>query len=65
MPKLKTHSASKKRFSLTGTGKVKRGNAERGHLLISKSKRAKRNHRKSSFVGGAQASTIKQLIPYK
>ena len=65
MPKMKTHSASKKRFSLTGTGKVKMGHAQRGHLLISKSKSAKRNHRKAGYASDADVATIKKLIPYK
>jgi len=65
MPKLKTHSASKKRFSITGTGKVKMGHACKGHLLISKSTRAKRNHRKAAYASSSNVATIKKLIPYK
>ncbi|MBK7232660.1 MAG: 50S ribosomal protein L35 [Saprospiraceae bacterium] len=49
MPKVKTHSGSKKRFKLTGTGKVKRAQANTSHRLSSKSKKAKGRH-KSSIV---------------
>jgi large subunit ribosomal protein L35 len=45
MPKLKTHSASKKRFKLTASGKVKMGHASRNHRLVSKSKSARKHHR--------------------
>lgn len=65
MPKLKTHSASKKRFSITGSGKVKMGHAGRLHLKRGKSTRSKRNNRMAAFASSANASTIKKLIPYK
>ena len=45
MPKVKTHSASKKRFKITATGKVKMSHAFRSHRLISKSRKAKKHHR--------------------
>ncbi|HEX2926628.1 MAG TPA: 50S ribosomal protein L35 [Ruminiclostridium sp.] len=65
MPKLKTHSSSKKRFKLTATGKIKRGQAWRSHRLVSKSKKAKKHHRLGAYVSAAQEATIKKLIPYK
>ncbi|ACL75666.1 50S ribosomal protein L35 [Ruminiclostridium cellulolyticum] len=65
MPKLKTHSASKKRFRVTATGKIKRGQAWRNHRLISKSRKAKKHHRLGAYVSAAQEATIKKLIPYK
>lgn len=65
MPKIKTHSSSKKRFKLTGTGKVKRAKAYKSHILTKKTSKRKRNLRKSTIVSSANASVIKKLIPYK
>lgn len=65
MPKIKTHSSSKKRFSLTGTGKVKRAKAYKSHILTKKSTKRKRNLRKSTVAHDTNAATIKMLIPYK
>lgn len=65
MPKIKTHSASKKRFSLTGTGKVKRFKAYKSHLLNAKTTKRKRNLRKATIASDANSATIKMLIPYK
>jgi large subunit ribosomal protein L35 len=64
MPKLKSHSASKKRFKITGTGKVKRNKAYKSHILTKKSTKRKRNLRKSTVASDANASIIKQLLPY-
>jgi large subunit ribosomal protein L35 len=65
MPKIKTHSASKKRFSLTGTGKVKRAKAYKSHLLTGKTTKRTRKLRKSTLAHETNAATIKMLIPYK
>lgn len=65
MPKIKTHSASKKRFKLTGTGKVKRSKAFKSHILTKKSTKRKRNLRKSTVAHSTNEATIKMLIPYK
>ena len=43
MPKVKTNSAAKKRFKLTGTGKIKRQHAYHSHILTKKTKKQKRN----------------------
>jgi len=42
MPKIKTHSSSKKRFKLTGTGKVKRAKAYKSHILTKKTSKEKK-----------------------
>jgi large subunit ribosomal protein L35 len=63
--KIKTHSASKKRFDLTGTGKVKRNKAYKGHLLTSKSRKRKRGLRQSAIATSANAGIIRSMIPYK
>lgn len=65
MPKVKTHSSSKKRFSKTGSGKIKMSHAFRSHRLVSKSKKAKKSHRLDAYASDANAKTIKKLIPYK
>jgi len=65
MPKIKTHSASKKRFSLTATGKVKRSKAYKSHILTKKTTKRKRNLRKSTIASDTNAATVKMLIPYK
>ncbi len=65
MPKIKTHSSSKKRFSLTGTGKVKRAKAFKRHILTKKTTKRTRNLRKSAIVSDANAATVKMMIPYK
>ena len=64
MPKLKTHSASKKRFSLTANGKVKMGHASRNHRLISKGKKARKHHRLTGYADPANVAAVKKLIPY-
>ena len=65
MLKVKTHSASKKRFSITANGKVKRAKAYKRHILTKKNTKRKRNLRKATIASAANASTIKKLIPYK
>lgn len=65
MPKIKTHSSSKKRFRVSGSGKVKMSHAFRSHRLISKSKKAKKRHRLGAYASSADEATIKKLIPYK
>ena len=67
MPKLKTHRGSKKRFSLTKTGKVKRGQTKRRHLLNGhgKTTKLKRALRASAYADKTNAPAIKRMIPYK
>lgn len=65
MAKIKTHSASKKRFKITGTGKVKRFKSNKSHLLNGKSSKRKRNLRKGTMTDDTNAAIVKALIPYK
>jgi len=65
MPKIKTHSSSKKRFRVTASGKVKMSHAFRRHRLISKSKKARKKHRLGAFASSADKSNIRKMIPYK
>ena len=65
MPKLKTHSGAKKRFSLTKTGKVKRGHAYKSHILTKKDTKRKRGLRQGTYADVTNESAIKRMIPYK
>ncbi|MEM8558277.1 MAG: 50S ribosomal protein L35, partial [Bacteroidota bacterium] len=53
MPKMKSNSGAKKRFSLTGTGRVKRKKAFKSHILTKKSPKRKRNLRETTLVSPA------------
>jgi len=65
MPKMKTHSGSKKRFQLTATGKVKRKHEGHSHILSKKDTKRKRRLRAATYVSTTQEKTVKNLIPYK
>ncbi len=65
MPKQKTHRGAAKRFSLTGTGKIKRAKAYKSHILNKKTTKRKRNLRKPTLVAETEARTVKKMIPYK
>lgn len=65
MPKVKTHSSAKKRFKVTGSGKVKRFQAKTSHMMRNKSKRAKLNLRGSTLVAKADEGRIKSLLGLK
>ena len=64
MPKIKTKRAAAKRFSLTGTGKVKRAHAYHRHNLTSRPKDAKLRHRKSAYLEPGDAALVKMMLPY-
>ncbi len=64
MPKMKTHRGAAKRFSLTKSGKIKRGKAYKSHILNKKSPKRKRNLRKSTLIAAVEEKKIKKLIPY-
>jgi large subunit ribosomal protein L35 len=62
---MKSHSGAKKRFSLTATGKVKRGHQGKSHILSKKNTKRKRRLRTTTYVDNTQEKTMKSLIPYK
>ena len=64
MPKMKTKSAVKKRFSVTGTGKLKRNFANKRHCLFAKSQKMKRQARGTTLVNEADVKIVKQFLPY-
>lgn len=64
MPKMKTNSGAKKRFRLTGKGKVKFKRAYHSHILTSKTTKKKRKQRRQRIMSAADAKRIKRLLPY-
>ena len=70
MPKIKTNSGSKKRFTLTGTGKIKRNKIKRkhafhSHILTKKTKKQKRNLCHAALVDITNVSQVKELLAMK
>jgi large subunit ribosomal protein L35 len=65
MPKVKTNPGAKKRFSLTGTGKIKRKHAFKSHILTKKSTKRKRNLTYTGQVHKADEKNIKLLLGLK
>ena len=65
MPKIKTHSGAKKRFSLTKTGKVKRAHANKSHILNKKTRKRKRNLRMGAYADVTNEAAVKRMILYK
>ena len=63
MPKMKTNSGSKKRFTLTGTGKIKRKHAFHSHILTKKTKKRKRNLCYST-TSNEVIKSVKVLLKY-
>ncbi len=64
MPKVKTKSGAKKRFKVTGTGKVKRKRAYKNHILTKKETKQKRRLRHKAVVKAADMKNVKVMIPY-
>ena len=62
MPKMKTISAAKKRFKMTGSGRIKRKKAFKRHLLEHKSSKRGRNARKGGMVADADVRQIKRML---
>jgi large subunit ribosomal protein L35 len=64
MPKLKTHTGAAKRFSKTGTGKIKRGQTKTRHILTSKGPKTKRKLGKTVLVSDGDYKKVARMIPY-
>lgn len=62
MPKQKSKSCAKKRFQLTGTGKIKRKHAYKSHILTKKSTKRKRNLTHAGLVSASDEGRIRQLL---
>ncbi|WP_085535698.1 50S ribosomal protein L35 [Massilibacteroides vaginae] len=65
MPKMKTNSGAKKRFALTGTGKIKRKHAYKSHILTKKTKKQKRNLTHTGLVHSTDVNNVKLLLALK
>ncbi len=65
MPKQKSHSSTKKRFWLTGSGKVNRAHGGKNHNADSKNSKRRRHLRQTTLVSSTQESTVKSMMPYK
>lgn len=63
MPKIKTHRGAAKRFKVTGTGKIKRSNAFKQHILTKKSAKRKRNMRGTNLVCDADVAAVRRMLP--
>lgn len=62
MPKMKTNSSAKKRFQLTGTGKIKRKHAYKRHLLTKKTTTQKRDLTHSALVSKADTGNVQRML---
>jgi len=65
MPKIKTNSGAKKRFALTGSGKIKRKHAYKSHILTKKTKKQKRNLTHFGTVTKVDKANVKALLGLK
>ena len=64
MPKLKTKSSTKGRFTVTGSGKLRRGHAKHRHGLSKQSKQARRSHLGLTVMDKTNSPAVKRWMPY-
>jgi len=64
MPKIKSNSGAAKRFKITASGKIKRGQSHRSHILTKKSTKRKRHLRSPLEVGASDQASVKRMLPY-
>ncbi|HYM19571.1 MAG TPA: 50S ribosomal protein L35 [Candidatus Kapabacteria bacterium] len=62
MPKSKTHSGAKKRFKVTGSGKIKREKPFHSHMLTTKPSKRKRSLRQSAMMNTTDSKMVKKLL---
>ncbi|HBN45565.1 MAG TPA: 50S ribosomal protein L35 [Candidatus Marinimicrobia bacterium] len=62
MPKMKTRRGAAKRFKLTGTGRIRRNKANHRHMLIRRSKSAKRKMRKAGYIVSAEDKRVRKML---
>jgi large subunit ribosomal protein L35 len=65
MPKVKTNSSAKKRFKVTGTGKITHQKSFKRHILTKKSKKRKRTMRKDGLVSASNQAFVQRLLGLK
>ncbi|MBI2323988.1 MAG: 50S ribosomal protein L35 [Chloroflexi bacterium] len=64
MPKIKSHSGAKKRFEVTGTGKLRRAKAYKGHLNQHKDPARRRRHQGKGLVAKGDIGIVRKLLPH-
>ena len=64
MQKMKTRRAAAKRFTVTGSGKIKRNKAYKSHILTKKTTKRKRNLRKATMTDATNVKNMKKILPY-
>jgi large subunit ribosomal protein L35 len=64
MPKMKSKSSAKKRFKATASGKFKRGQKGKRHILTKKSQKRKRQLRGTTLVHETQEHQVRAMLPY-
>jgi large subunit ribosomal protein L35 len=64
MPKMKTNRGAAKRFKVTGSGGIKRGQSHRRHILTKKSTKRKRQLRSPAQLDKADVAVVRRMIPY-
>ncbi|HJX14796.1 MAG TPA: 50S ribosomal protein L35 [Candidatus Deferrimicrobiaceae bacterium] len=64
MPKMKSNRGASKRFSATGRGGIRRAKTGKSHILTGKTRKRKRNLKKSVLVNRANEKSIRRLLPY-
>ena len=64
MQKMKTRRAAAKRFTVTGTGEIRRNKAYKRHILTKKTTKTKRNLRKPAMTDATNVKNMKKILPY-
>lgn len=64
MPKIKTNRGAAKRFKKTATGRFKRNQSHRRHILTKKSTKRKRHLRESSLIAACDNAMVRRMLPY-
>ncbi len=64
MPKMKTNRGAAKRFRVTSSGRVKRAQSHRRHILTKKSNKRKRHLREPAAVQACDTASVRQMMPY-
>jgi len=64
MPKIKSNSGAKKRFKVAASGRIKRNQSHRRHILTKKSTKRKRHLRSPAAIHASDVGLIKRMLPY-
>ncbi len=64
MPKMKTNRGAAKRFTSTGTGKIRRSKAFSSHILTKKSTKRKRKLRQRTLIAAVDVKAVRRMLPY-